>query len=199
MFDSMSDKERRNRYNIDRSWIIVKERFGMSSLGMSTDHKESLLDRLKKYAASNAYPLHMPGHKRQADEQPMKQFENPFTVDITEIDGFDNLHHAEGILKDCMENAANVYGTKKTYFLVNGSSSGILAAVSACVAPAESFLMARNCHKSVYHGVFLRNLKTEYLYPQICGEWGIQGGISPDLVDNQMADMAARAFVLLLC
>ena len=47
--------------------------------------------KLTAYAASDIYPFHMPGHKRQrlGDWRPEE-------IDITEIDGFDNLHHAEG-------------------------------------------------------------------------------------------------------
>ena len=57
-----------------------------------------LLERLSTYAASDAYPFHMPGHKRQV-KMGITSVPNPFSVDITEIDGFDNLHHAEDILK----------------------------------------------------------------------------------------------------
>ena len=56
--------------------------------------KEELYERLRKYAASDFYPWHMPGHKRR-----LVEFDNPFSMDITEIDGFDDLHHPEGILK----------------------------------------------------------------------------------------------------
>lgn len=160
---------------------------------MEKDEMEKgLLESLKTYTKSDFYPLHMPGHKRQALQMPAVEFGNPFEVDITEIEGFDNLHHAEGILKSCMEHAARVYGTKKTYFLVNGSSCGILAAISACVVPGGSFLMARNCHKSAYHGVFLRNLKTQYIYPQIFENLWIQGGVSANSVDKCLAEMKRR-------
>ncbi|MDO4296100.1 MAG: PLP-dependent transferase [bacterium] len=145
--------------------------------------------QLREYVSTDAYPLHMPGHKRREDMFPMREFTNPYAVDITEIEGFDNLHHATGILRDCMEHAALVYGTRRSYFLVNGSSAGILAAVSASVPPNASICMARNCHKAAYHSVFLRNLDVEYSYPQICEDLGIQGGISPETVDNSLQKM----------
>ena len=53
-----------------------------------------LTDELKEYAQSDYYPFHMPGHKRKS-----LSFPNPYEIDITEIDGFDNLHHATGIIK----------------------------------------------------------------------------------------------------
>ena len=50
---------------------------------------EKLYDKLIEYSKSRAYPFHMPGHKRQ-----MMVMENPYNFDLTEIDGFDNLHEA---------------------------------------------------------------------------------------------------------
>ena len=59
------------------------------------------------------YPFHMPGGKRAA---------SLLKLDITEIEGFDDLHHPEGIIKKAMEKAANIYGADKSFFLVNGST-----------------------------------------------------------------------------
>ena len=76
--------------------------------------QDLLVERLKKYRESEMYPFHMPGHKRQV-EGFLGDFPNPFSIDLTEIDGFDNLHHAEGILRESMDWAANVYGADKSY------------------------------------------------------------------------------------
>lgn len=137
-----------------------------------------LIDRLKEYGKSDFYAFHMPGHKRQ-EELGITLFPNPFSVDITEIDGFDNLHHPEGILKESMERAATVYGADRTYYLVNGSTCGILAAISSAVSDGKKLLMARNSHKSAYHAAMLNRMETEYIYPEIIEESGIQGGIEP--------------------
>ena len=98
-----------------------------------------LLERLSTYAASDAYPFHMPGHKRQV-KMGITSVPNPFSVDITEIDGFDNLHHAEDILKESMNSAAAVYGADRSWYLVNGSTCGILAAIAAAVKPVVTTL-----------------------------------------------------------
>ncbi len=134
-----------------------------------------LSERLKAYSLSQAYPFHMPGHKRNYGKEI-----NMYHYDITEISGFDDLHHPKGILKESMEWAASVYGSDKTYYLVNGSSGGILSMVSATVRPGGKILIGRNCHKSVYHGIILNQCKTEYVYPQIVEAFGIQGGILPE-------------------
>ena len=135
-----------------------------------------LYQRLKQYSQTDFYPFHMPGHKRQM------YFPDIYHMDITEIDGFDNLHHPEGILKESMEWAASVYGAVKTYYLVNGSSCGILSAVSGVIPDGGTILMSRNCHKAAYHGVFLKSLRAVYVYPQFEEEYGIQCGLPPEKI-----------------
>lgn len=147
-----------------------------------------LLSRLMKYGKSDAYPFHMPGHKRMAADEALCEFPNPFEIDITEIEGFDNLHHPEGILRDSMEWAAGVYGSDKTYYLVNGSSGGILSAICAATQHGGTILMSRNCHKSAYHGVVLNRLECVYVYPQIIEELGIQGGILSSDVEDALKE-----------
>ena len=167
--------------------------------------EELLINRLAAYARSDMYPFHMPGHKRRTgpEESFMNSctdsFTNPFAVDITEIDGFDNLHHPEGILKRSMEWAAGVYGADRTYYLVNGSSSGILSAICGSVPRGGRILVSRNCHKSVYHGICLNQLKTSYVYPQEIEGLGIQGGITAEDVDRMLNRYMDTQAVLIVC
>ncbi len=142
---------------------------------------DKFLDQeLLEYAASGIYPFHMPGHKRQ----PMGDF-LPEEIDITEIDGFDNLHHAEGLLKEGQERLARLFGAWESCYLVNGSTGGLLAAISACVSWGGRLLIGRNCHKAVYHAAYLRHARLDYLYPEAT-DFGIQGGISPGQVEEML-------------
>ena len=167
--------------------------------------EELLINRLAAYARSDMYPFHMPGHKRRTgpEESFMNSctdsFTNPFAVDITEIEGFDNLHHPEGILKDSMKWAADVYGSDQTYYLINGSTGGILAAVCGSVPRGGRILVSRNCHKSVYHGICLNQLKTSYVYPQEIEGLGIQGGITAEDVDRMLNRYMDTQAVLIVC
>lgn len=133
---------------------------------------------LEAYGKSDVYPFHMPGHKRN----PLP-FPEVYGIDITEIDGFDNLHHAEGILKEAQQRAADLYGSKYCYYLVNGSTCGILASICAAVKKRGKILVARNSHKAVYHALFLSELAAEYLYPAVT-ECGIQGQITSQQVED---------------
>lgn len=150
-----------------------------------------LYERLEEYSHSDCYPFHMPGHKR------IPLFDKSYSIDITEIDGFDDLHHPEGILRESMERAAELYGADQSFFLVNGSTSGILAAVSAVTNIGDSIAVARNCHKSVYHAMVLRNLKGIYVYPEMTGVLNISGGVNPSCVEQALLDCPdVKAFVM---
>lgn len=151
-----------------------------------------LYDRLLAYGNSDFYPFHMPGHKRR-----LQLFSDPYAVDITEIEGFDNLHHAEGILLEAQRRAARLYGAEESFFLVNGSTCGILAAVSAATRRGGKLLMARNCHKAAYHAVLLQELESVYLYPQADMVRGINGAIDPESVRSALKEDPGIGAVLI--
>ena len=137
--------------------------------------------KLKALAQSDVYPFHMPGHKRQ-----LSGF-FPYELDITEIEGFDNLHHAKGLLFEAQQYAAQMYQSRKAYYLVNGSTCGILAAISAATTKGGRVLVARNCHKAVYNAIYLRGLKAEYVYP-VATHYGIQGQIQAADVERKLVE-----------
>lgn len=138
-----------------------------------------LMEHLLKLKSSDEYPLHMPGHKRRFGENLLG---NPYGIDITEIEGYDNLYEAEGILKEAMQRAANVCGAEETFFLVNGSTAGILSAITGVTEPGDRIIAARNCHKAVFHAMELHQLKAAYLHPEYLEEWDMPGAVSVEEV-----------------
>ncbi|MCL2105879.1 MAG: DegT/DnrJ/EryC1/StrS family aminotransferase [Oscillospiraceae bacterium] len=144
-----------------------------------------LLALLKRYAAAPRAPFHMPGHKRNAA---LLGNDLPYDIDITEIEGFDNLHAPEGVLKQGMERAAALWGSERCYFSVNGSSGAVLAGIRALTKRGDTILMARNCHISVFHAVELCGLRPVYLEPEWDDSFGLYGAIAPEALRR-----AARA------
>lgn len=154
----------------------------------------NLYRQLCEYSESDYYGFHMPGHKRNGS---MMDEKLPCRIDITEIEGFDDLHHASGILKEAQERAARVYGADETYFLVNGSTVGILSAILGNTKKGDTVLVARNCHKSVYHAIFINELKPVYLYPEFSGELQLNTEISVSAVKTALKEHSdIRAVIL---
>ena len=156
---------------------------------------KSFFEALEHYGNNGTYPYHMPGHKRR-----LKGFlpETLVKVDITEIEGFDNLHHARGILRELQKQASDLYGSDESFYLVGGSTCGILAAISACVPKGGHILMARNCHKAAYHAAYLRELQVHYLEPDIIEGFGIPDRIRVNQVREALDRYPEVTAVLLV-
>lgn len=151
---------------------------------------EYLYDKLKKLENSDVYGFHMPGHKRNGT---LTGADLPYGLDITEIDGFDDLHHADGILKEAQERAAYIWHADESHYLINGSTVGLISAILGCTHRGDTILMARNCHKSVYNAVFLNELRPVYLYPQLLSsgekeEGDLNGPVTALRVDHALND-----------
>lgn len=130
----------------------------------------SLLKKLKEYDETKT-AFHMPGHMR--NKEVFNDLSEFIKMDITEIDGFDDLHHPEEILKESMDIAKNLWNTKGSFYLVNGSTSGNLSAIYSLTKPKDKILIAKNCHKSIYHAIEVFDLSFEYIYPKYDENLGI--------------------------
>lgn len=152
-----------------------------------------LYNKLISYAESGTYPFHMPGHKmgRGIGEYDI------FKTDITEINGFDNLHNPDGIIKDAQEKYASLFGAKKTFFCVNGATGVLQAAIMSVCGPNDTVIMARNCHRSVYSAMILTGSKTVYVFPRYCGKSDMPGGILPEDIEKAVkANPNAKAVII---
>jgi len=148
-------------------------------------NNSTILDALKKYYNCRIIPMHMPGHKRNV-ECATYLSELSAHLDITEIDGFDNLHDPQELLAVAMQNAADLWQSKASYFLVNGSTCGILASVRSVAGNGGEVIVARNCHKSVYNAIELCGLTPHFILPPTDNTFGIYGSIKPEQIKDEL-------------
>src|SRR5574344_1942709 len=106
----------------------------------------------------------MPGHKRR---QPPAQGLDCYAWDMTEIDGADDLHDADGILAAAMARTAALYGARRGWYLVGGSPVGLRAGIRALAPFGSTVIAARNCHTAVYHALALGRLTAHWLTPPV--------------------------------
>ncbi|ERM91804.1 ornithine decarboxylase [Caldanaerobacter subterraneus subsp. yonseiensis KB-1] len=142
-----------------------------------------LYDALMEYVKKETVPFHMPGHK-QGRVLPKEYIENLAKIDLTEVPGLDNLHNPDGPILEAEKLAAKAFGSKQAFFLVNGSTAGIYAAMYAVLNPTDKVLVMRNSHKSVYNGVVLTQSIPVYLLPEIDYENGIAMGIDVEKLEE---------------
>ena len=126
-----------------------------------------LVDALAAASRAVRSPFFFPGHKMglgaPAPLQTLGLRRRVLRHDLPELPELDNLFAPEGVLLEAQDLAARAFGAGRTWFLVNGSTSGVLAAVMACVqlwrqrgggsrrrGARPVLLLPRNAHKSVY-------------------------------------------------
>jgi lysine decarboxylase len=143
-----------------------------------------LYETLKHYRQLKNHSFHMPGHKG-GTHIPLEEI---IGFDVTELDGLDNLHAPVGIIDEAQKRASRLYGTEKSYFLINGSTVGILASILGLTNKGDKILVARNCHKSVYHGLILNELKPVYVYPEMIEAYGISGSVSYEKIEQAIKE-----------
>jgi len=138
-----------------------------------------MYEQIQAYLAKEIYPFHMPGHKRN----PMFLPQGMANLDITEIPNMDVLCNPTGIIRDLQEAIAEFYGADSSYLLVNGSTSGIVAAICTACSKGVSLYAPRNGHVSMYNGIALSGAVPIYITPEITPD-GLAGGIKPESLDT---------------
>jgi arginine/lysine/ornithine decarboxylase len=146
-----------------------------------------ILDRLMEQAQKNRVSFHVPGHKngrvfkKYKDKHFMKDI---FSLDITEIPGMDNLHAPVGMIKEAQEKAAAFFNADHTFFLINGTSTGIISALMAVANPKDEVIIPRDCHRSVIHGLILGDLIPVYILPEMNARMNRMMGIKPETIEK---------------
>lgn len=158
--------------------------------------KEWLISKLKEYSKKGYVPMHMPGHKRNAESRGYLK-ELGAELDVTEIFDFDDLNDPRGIFLESEKIASSLWKCEKTLYSVNGSTSCILAAVRAASKRGDSVIVARNCHKSVYHAMEMNSISPYFIFPKVINEFGICGSVSPEAIEEAIERRPAAAAVIL--
>lgn len=153
--------------------------------------KAPIVEALKQAYDRPSYQFHIPGHTKGNSALPeFKKLigKKALAVDTTdEFDGLGTLHPATGPIKEAQELAAEAFGAKKTFFLLNGSTAGNLALAMALTKKGKKIVTNRNCHRSILTGMIISGAEPLWLIPNRFEEWGIWGNVSPDSVEKMLA------------
>lgn len=145
--------------------------------------KKPFVDGVLNYISKGRTPFHMPGHTRGRGAPPeLLEFfgKNVYLADLTEVEGLDYLHKPVGIVKEAQELAADAFGADYSFFLVNGSTIGVIAMMLASVKPNEKLILQRNSHRSAIAGLVLGQIEPIFIQSNFNNELGIFTGITPD-------------------
>ena len=159
-----------------------------------------LIDALHSFSISNQGYFNIPGHRgaRGVDARLLSLFgERVFEADRTETDGLDDLHAADGVIKEAQELAADLYGSDYCRFVVNGTTGANEAMILAAAGPGEKILVPRNAHKSVMMGLIMSGAVPVWILPEREKDTGLYGAVSPERIEEMLEqDSDIRAVFL---
>ncbi len=115
-----------------------------------------------------------------------------YKYDISETE----THDPVSALDNAEKQAAKIYGTKYTKFLTNGSTSGVIASVLACINRNEKVLIASNAHPCHLNAVTLAGAVPVFYDIPVIEEWGIADRTSPDLIENYLKQGDIKAVII---
>ncbi|MBD2570097.1 aminotransferase class I/II-fold pyridoxal phosphate-dependent enzyme [Anabaena lutea] len=157
---------------------------------MLNQNQTPLIDALKACKTRPHAPFYTPGHKRGAGISPLLTDllgKDVFLADLTELAELDNLFKPENAILAAQELAAEAFGAEKTWFLVNGSTCGIEAAILATCRMGEKIILPRNVHSSVISGLILSGAIPIFIQPEYDEDLDIAHSITPEAVKAALA------------
>ncbi len=142
-----------------------------------------IYDALNDERFKGQIQFHMPGHLRGRG---FGDFSPKADMDVTELYETDDLHSPSGVIKRSQEYAANVFGAGNAYYMVNGSTGGVLAMVLGFLKDGDKVIADRCCHKSFISALVLSGAEAVWIYPS-----GIDGGVMWGSVTERDVEKAA--------
>jgi len=142
-----------------------------------------LYEAIMHFKDKHPKSYHVPGHKNGLlYEKIDPEWARFLQFDVTELNGLDDLHAPEGPIKEAQELLSSFYRTRKSYFLVNGSTVGNLASILASFNKGDYVLVQRNCHKSVLNALSMANVNPIFISPKVDDELCIGMEMDPSIV-----------------
>ncbi|MBJ8084808.1 aminotransferase class I/II-fold pyridoxal phosphate-dependent enzyme [Bacillus cereus group sp. N14] len=158
-----------------------------------------LYEALTEFKERKPLSFHVPGHKNGLNfpQEAIGEFKDILSIDVTELSGLDDLHSPFECIDEAQQLLADVYGVKKSYFLINGSTVGNLAMILSCCGEHDIVLVQRNCHKSIINGLKLAGANPIFLDPWIDEAYNVPVGIHDEIIKEAIEKYPnAKALIL---
>ena len=160
-----------------------------------------LLNALDDSAQKPHAAFYAPGHKQgKGVNVKIKDLLGAavFKADLPELPELDNLFAPESAIAQAQQLAAKTFGADKTWFLINGSTCGIVAAILATCGAGDKIVLPRNIHQSAIAGLVLSGAIPIFINPKYDPEVGLAYNVAPDAVEQALTEHPDTKAVMML-
>lgn len=157
-----------------------------------------IYEALVKYKSMRILPFDVPGHKHGKGNPKLTEFlgERCLSVDVNSMKPLDNLCHPVSVIKEAEELAADAFGAKHAFLMVNGTTSAVQAMVMSVCKKGDKIIMPRNVHRSAINALILSGATPVYINPGVNKKLGIPLGMSVSDIENAIKEHPEAKAVL---
>jgi arginine decarboxylase len=147
-------------------------------------NRTPLFDAVRKYIEDQVVPFHVPGHKQGRGLRELAAYigETALRMDVNGMEDLDYANNPTGVILEAQKLMAHAFGAEQSWFLVNGTTSGVQTMILSACEPGSRIILPRNAHKSTIGGIILSGAMPVYIQPEINTELGIAMGVSVESV-----------------
>jgi arginine decarboxylase len=160
-----------------------------------------LLNALQKSSKQPHAAFYAPGHKQgKGSNSKLKNLigVEALTVDLPELPELDNLFAPTGVIEEAQQLAAETFGATKTWFLINGSTCGIIAAILATCNAGDKIILPRNIHQSAIAGLVLSGAIPIFINPEYDAKEGLAYNVTPTAIQQALIEHPDTKAVMIL-
>ncbi len=160
-----------------------------------------LLTALQTGADRHDAGFHTPGHKKGQGSAPAFRAligDRALRADLPELPELDNLFAPQGVIQQAQLLAAEAFGADRTWFLANGSTGGVIAAILATCNPGDTIILPRNVHQSVISGLILGGANPVFVMPEYDADWDIAHGVTATAIGQALQQSPQAKAVLIV-
>lgn len=149
-------------------------------------NRAPIYEALQKFKSMRIVPFDVPGHKRGKGSPELTAFlgQQCMSVDVNSMKPLDNLCHPVSVIREAEELAADAFGARHAFFMVNGTTSAVQAMVFSAVREGEKIILPRNVHRSAINALVVNGAAPVYVNPGVNKRLGIPLGMSVEDVRN---------------
>jgi len=145
-----------------------------------SQHKAPIMEALTRYKSKRVVPFDVPGHKHGRGNKELTDFlgEDCLSMDVNSMKPLDNLCHPVSVIAEAEVLAAEAFGAKHAFFMVNGTTSAVQAMIMTACKSGEKIIMPRNVHRSAINSLIISGAIPVYVNPGVDKDLGIPLGMS---------------------
>jgi len=153
-------------------------------------NRAPIFEALEKQRTDRIVHFDVPGHKGGRGNKELTAFlgEKCLKVDVNSMKSVDNLNHPVSVIKDALDLAAEAFGAKSCFFMVNGTTAAVQAMVMSACKAGDKIIMPRNVHRSAINALVICGAIPVYVNPGINHRLGIALGMSVSEIEKAVGE-----------